>query len=60
MDELVLALTNKGKIEVFKPVAAATLRSMARALLEMADSVMVGPTINPPGPPEAEPNEQEN
>lgn len=54
MDELVLALTNKGKIEVFKPVAAATLRSMARALVEMADSVMVGPTINPPGPPEVE------
>ena len=54
MDELVLALTNKGKIEVFKPVAAATLRQMAKALLDMADSVMVGPTINPPGPPEVE------
>lgn len=52
MDELVLALTNKGKIEVFKPVAAATLRQMARALVDMADGAMIGPSVNPPGPPE--------
>lgn len=53
MNDFILALTNRGKIEVFKPVAAVTLRQMARALIEMADGAMVGPSANPPGSPEA-------
>lgn len=54
MDEFILALTNKGRIEVFKPVAAATLRQMAKALLDIADGAMISPSVNPPGPPEVE------
>lgn len=52
MDEHIIALTSKGKIEVLRPIAAATLRDFARALVEMADSIMIPPNVNPPGPPE--------
>lgn len=58
MDELVLALTNKGRIEVYKPVASGTLRDLARTLNEMADSIMIPANVNPPGPPEEPQNDQ--
>lgn len=58
MEEFIVVLTSRGRIEVLMPVAAATLRQMARALVEMADAAIVDATVRPPGPPAELQNDQ--